>query len=341
MENIKIDLGAWGGVFAVPNCVVDEHIKLAGAAQLKVLLFILRHNSEQYNTEQIGKALSMHPADVTDSTNFWINCGLLKRVDSILVPADNAEQTNVEVAKTTPTPQTNKAQEQTTPNIEGTKERKRKPTRPPRPDGPYISERILKDEEFAFLAEEAQAIIGKPLSTGDLGILLNLHDMDGLPVDVITMLLQFCVSREKSGMKYIETVGISWAEQGVDSVSRAEEKIKEFTKKHDAWGTVSEIFGIKSVGSPTKTQLEFSNRWLNEWGFKRDAIRLAYETCVDKKGEYNLRYIDGIIKKWHKNGVHTVKEIELLQSNTSQSSPSNTRKTSYDISQIESFDEFK
>lgn len=339
MENIKIDLGAWNGVFAVPNCVVDEHIKLAGAAQLKVLLYILRHSSAQLNTEEIGKVLSMHPADVTDSINFWINCGLLQRVDSFLLPADNMPTAHTAPAEKTAEIDTvvQVPVQSTVPAVE----HKRKPTRPPRPDGPYIAERILKDEEFAFLAEEAQAIIGKPLSTGDLGILLNLHDMDGLPIDVITMLLQFCVSREKYGMKYIESVGISWAEQGVDNVSKAEEKIKEFSRKRDAWGTVSEIFGIKSVGSPTKTQLEFSNRWLNEWGFKRDAIRLAYETCVDKKGEYNLRYIDGIIKKWHKSGVHTVKEIELLQSNANQCTAAKPRKTSYDISQIESFDEFK
>lgn len=330
MENIGIDLGSWNGVFAVPNSVVDEHIKLAGAAQLKVLLFVLRHSGEAINTEQLGAELNMHPADVSDSINFWINCGLLKRQDNGVSPSDAESSAVSELADTA------------TPAVEKPKTPKRASTRPPRPSGPYISQRILQDKEFAFLAEEAQSIIGKPLSTGDLGILLNLHDMDGLPVDVITMLLQFCVSREKFGMKYIESVGISWAQQGIDNVSKAEEKIKEFAVQRDAWAKVSAIFGIKSVGSPTKTQLEFANRWLNEWGYKSDVIRLAYETCVDKKGEYNLRYIDGIIKKWHKLGVHTMKEIELVNNRHSeQAEKSVQRKTSYDITAIDSIDEFK
>lgn len=34
--NYKMNLGAWNSIFAVPCSVVDEHIKLAGAAQLKV-----------------------------------------------------------------------------------------------------------------------------------------------------------------------------------------------------------------------------------------------------------------------------------------------------------------
>lgn len=336
MESIKINLGAWNGVFAVPNCVVDEHIKLAGGAQLKVLLYILRHSGgeQPLNSSDIGSALSMHPADVTDSINFWLNCGLLKSEGATLSPCDVDEKNYAAISEQMlKEPVLSKQTAKTL--------TERKPTRPPRPDGPYIAQRILKDNEFAFLAEEAQSIIGKPLSTGDLGILLNLHDMDGLPMEVITMLLQFCVSREKFGMKYIESVGISWAKEGIDSVEKAEDKIKEFSKKCDAWGVVSEIFGIKSIGSPTKTQLEFSNCWLNEWGFKRDAIRLAYETCVDRKGEYNLRYIDGIIKKWHKSGAHTVQEIEQLQASAQRTAQSKGRKTSYDIAQIESFDEFK
>lgn len=334
MDSIKIDLGQWNGVFAVPNSVVDEHIKLSSGVQLKVLLYILRRSGEEISTEKIGEALSMHPADVADSVNFWVSCGLLAKAEGTLTPRAAEAKTDNSTAASVQSRQPQQIQQPPA-------EPQRRPTRPPRPTGPYIAERVMKDKEFAYLAEEAQTIIGKPLSTGDLGILLNLHDMDGLPVDVITMLMQFCVSREKFGMKYIESVGISWAQQGVDNVAKAEEKIREYSQQRSAWGTVSEIFGIKTVGSPTKNQLEISNRWLNEWGFKRDAIRLAYETCVDKKGEYNLRYIDGIIKKWHKSGVHTVKEINQLQNTEVNNKTGNTRKTSYDLAQIESLDEFK
>lgn len=334
MDSIKIDLGQWNGVFVVPNSVVDEHIKLSSGVQLKVLLYILRRSGEEISTEKIGEALSMHPADVADSVNFWVSCGLLAKAEGTLTPRAAEAKTDNSTAASVQSRQPQQIQQPPA-------EPQRRPTRPPRPTGPYIAERVMKDKEFAYLAEEAQTIIGKPLSTGDLGILLNLHDMDGLPVDVITMLMQFCVSREKFGMKYIESVGISWAQQGVDNVAKAEEKIREYSQQRSAWGTVSEIFGIKTVGSPTKNQLEISNRWLNEWGFKRDAIRLAYETCVDKKGEYNLRYIDGIIKKWHKSGVHTVKEINQLQNTEVNNKTGNTRKTSYDLAQIESLDEFK
>ena len=39
----SINLGSWQSIFAVPSDVVDKHLKLAGGAQLKVLLWVLRH----------------------------------------------------------------------------------------------------------------------------------------------------------------------------------------------------------------------------------------------------------------------------------------------------------
>ena len=58
-------------MFACPSSIVDNHIKLAGAAQLKVLLFILRHAGENFTIDDIASFLSMNPADVKDSLLYW------------------------------------------------------------------------------------------------------------------------------------------------------------------------------------------------------------------------------------------------------------------------------
>ena len=319
-------MGGWNGIFAVPVEVVDKHINLAKEKHLKALLYILRHCGEAISLEALGDALKLSASDAEECIDFWVERGLLKRSGDSLEP----ETAQDSIASENNSAKKSEVVSQAAPL--------RKPTRTARPDGPYITKRIMQDADFAFLADTAQSIIGKPLSTGDLGILLNLHDMDGLPIEVITMLLQFCVSREKFGMKYIESVGMSWAHEGIDSMEKAEEKIKEFERQCDAWGMVSNIFGLKSSGSPTKNQREAANRWLNEWGYEREALRLAYEICVDTKGEYSLRYIDGIIKKWHKKGARTIDEIERLDT---KGRPKQERKASYDIKLIESIDEFK
>ena len=43
----KLELGAWSAVFAVPNALVDRYIKEADGDQLKVMLWLLRHNGRR------------------------------------------------------------------------------------------------------------------------------------------------------------------------------------------------------------------------------------------------------------------------------------------------------
>ena len=45
-----------GEIFAVPAAVVDNHIKLAGSAQLKVLLWLLRGGNGDFDAESCSKA---------------------------------------------------------------------------------------------------------------------------------------------------------------------------------------------------------------------------------------------------------------------------------------------
>ena len=62
----SINPEVWKSVFAVPGVIVDENIKLSGAAQLKVLLWVLRHWGENFSTDDISKALGMQSADVKE-----------------------------------------------------------------------------------------------------------------------------------------------------------------------------------------------------------------------------------------------------------------------------------
>lgn len=333
---ININLGAWNGVFAVPNDVVDKYIRLATEKQLKVLLWLLRNAGSQYTAEEMAQALSVHPVDIGDYIQFWINAGLLCEMPQGLVPAQ-AEKENM---ADTETPgreiKPALAQQEKTP---AETKKPRALSRPQKPDSAYVAKRLSECGELSFLMEEAQVILGKPLSGGDSATLLMLHEDDGLPVDVILMILQYAVGEGKTAMRYIERIGADWASEEIDSVERAEEKLRAITGSKDAWRKVSRIFGLNSTGSPTKTQLECAARWLNDWKYQEDMLRLAYETCVDTKGEYNLKYIDGIIKRWHSAGIMAPQDVENAKK-PKKKEPAQKRGTSYDIEELESLSMF-
>ena len=70
---IELNIGKWGSIFPVPNSVVDEDIKLATENQLKVLLYVLRHNGDTLTEEILSDKLGINSDDVTDALNFWVS----------------------------------------------------------------------------------------------------------------------------------------------------------------------------------------------------------------------------------------------------------------------------
>jgi len=45
-------------------------------------------------------------------------------------------------------------------------------------------------------------------------------------------------------------------------------------------------------------------------GFEQEAVLLAYDRTVAKKGELAWPYMNRILENWHGKGLHTIPEIE-------------------------------
>lgn len=329
-----INLGGWGAVFAMPASVVDNGLKLASEIQLKVILYILRHGGEKITDEIISEALSVHTDDVRDAIEYWIDKGLFLSVENELrIAENNQSQVSQSVTEQSALASDVKVQET---------EKKDKPrpvSRSQKPEPAYVRARINGDSNIKFLMDEASSILDKLLSQHDMATILMLHDTDGLPVDVILMLLAHCKEIGRGNMKYIERTGISWANEGVFTHALAEEKIKSYSEFTSAWGTVATVFGIRLTGSPTEKQLEFAGRWINEWLMSESMLRLAYERCVDVKGEVKLSYINGILKRWFENSLKTVDDVikfDAQKSAKKKISKTSGDSASYDIDAYES-----
>ncbi|MCI9272747.1 MAG: DnaD domain protein [Clostridiales bacterium] len=326
--SFTINLGHWNSVFAVPSSVVDQHIKLAGSAQLKVLLWVLRHAGEPFQTEDIASALSMHPADVTDAMQYWVETGLILSKEKTLLPGEYTEPS------APPLSIDPKAESFSNGNIAEPPKRLRPLSRSQKPDNTHVAKRIGEEPDLASMVQEAQMILGKTISNGDCATLLMLHDNDGLPVDVILMLLQYAVSIGKPSMKYIEKVGISWAEEEIDSHEKAEQKLRMLSEKQNAWRLVETTIGIDHR-SPSSKEAEAADRWVNQWNFSGAMIRLAYERCVDAKGKYIVGYTDSILKRWHQEGVQTIEQAHAEKRTAKQDRPEERYSPSYNIDEYE------
>lgn len=319
---VKINLGDWNGIFAVPDSVVDKHIKIAGGAQLKVLLFLLRHSSRDLSVDEISDATNVSKEDVKDCIGFWVACGLLKNYDNTLVPND-----------------ANGVQQVFTPSSENDddKQKPRPITRVQRPDPVFVANRIAEDPEIAFLMQEAEIILGRPLSSGDSGTLIMLHDSDGLPSSVILMIMQYASTLGK-GMKYVEALGASWAAEGISTLEQAENKLKMLDESKQAWKLIQSTFGL-DAHSPTEKEKLNATRWVNEMGFSKDVLRMAYEICIDAKGKYLPNYVNRVLESWHLKGIKTPEQVKADIENDKKNKASGTKgmggQPSYDLSEFE------
>ncbi|UZT83207.1 DnaD domain protein [Caproicibacterium sp. BJN0003] len=309
----KIDLGPWGGIFAVPNAVVDRYLKLAGSVQIKALLWVLRHCQEgSLDEHALADFLGISSADANDALRYWQEVGLLQNTQN------NQEKKGTERSaapiKAPVTPSEISAQRiKPTPML----------SRPQRPDPEFVAKRIEESQEIACLMQEAQQILGRLISHGDSAVLLMLHDDYGLPTDVLLMLIQYAVSIGKGNFRYIEKVAINWSDEGITTHEQAEEKLHRLCEENRAWRIVEQAIGLQKR-APSARESNLASCWVMDWKFSPQMLKLAYDRNVDRTGKYTAGYMHKILEGWHQKGISTPEQLEQKDSQKYASKASET-----------------
>lgn len=326
---IRINLGKWGTVFAVPSCVVDEHIKIASPLQLKILLYLLRNSENIYSVEQLSEFFSSHSEDISDAIAFWVERGVLCNNKNEYAPVEGKVENNVKPDETETS-----SDAKVEPEFKPERKVNRTVTRVTKPNLIDSAKRVAADENLKHLLAEVESALSKPLSSGDMSIIVMLYDTCGLPPEVIVMLVHYCISINKGNMRTIQRIGVEWSDNGIDSLEKAENRIQQVKQSNDNWNMVKGVFGMKNAGSPTKKQLEYADKWVGEWHFSAEMLRTAYELCVDNTGDISMQYINKILKKWQSAGIFKVEDIVKLDSKKTTSTKASS-KASYDIDELE------
>lgn len=333
--SIQINLGAWRSVFAVPSQIVDEGLKFADGVKLKVLLYVLRNADRELELKDISKATGVNVTDIPEALDYWVSREVLQKNAAVYAPKANDNETQQERPAVKEVKET-KTVDAISKDVEQQRQRF-VVTKPQKPDYVFTAQRLAVDEGLKILVSEAQTMLGKTLSNSDVATLLMLKDTCGLRLDVILMLIQYCVGIDKGNMRTVEKIGISWADEGIDSVQAADSKIAQANRASKCFSHVASVFGMQSVGSPTKKQLDYCTKWVGEWKFSAPMLREAYERCVDSKGELKFNYIDGILKKWEAMGVKNLDDLHAAEASKAKPK-AEQQNTSYDINELEKID---
>ena len=179
-----------------------------------------------------------------------------------------------------------------------------------------VAAKLEAGGEFRALSTQVEQRLGKRLTTPDLGILLGLYDYLGLPADVIYLLVCHCAERteerlgpgRRPGMRQIEKEGYAWARQGIDNQAAAVEHLKRYTARRALLPRYMRVLQLPER-RPSPSEEKYMTAW-QEMGFQPEAVAIAYDKTLLNCGEMKWPYCNGILKKWHEAGLHTVDEIE-------------------------------
>ncbi len=308
-----INPAVFGSMFAVPSQVVDNNLKLASASQLKTLLWVFRHASEPIDPAVISKEINYAESDVCDALTVLCEWGVL-----------NSDSTPV---KKMPLPEA--------PVLTATEKKKELPELAPvKPTYEQVAARCTESPEIAHMFSDIEQLLGKTLGYDSQCILLMMHDQYGLPVEVIYMLISYCVSIGKANLAYIAKVGKTWGEKEIDTIEKADEQIKTLNLCLGVWKQFATLAGIPNP-KPTSSQAAYLNTWTVELKFSVDMIYLAYEEMLDHSGKINFAYMNKVLMNWHEKGLKTPEDVEKdKQAFREKNQKKKDTDTSYDMAEF-------
>jgi len=270
------------GMFAVPNAVADEHLKLAKELDLKVLLWLLRRGGKAEGFEALAGWLGKPEGDIVDALQFWIDRKVITTQDA----TEPAEPVII-----------NKAPEKNLPPAASV-------LISARPSAEQLLTRIDENPNLRSLFRTADSVLGRTIGYEGQCVLLGLHDNHGLPVEVIFMLLQYCADIEKTNNGYIEAVGRDWGRREIDTIDKAADQIAALKENLAAWKQLRQMAGLHAP-RPTSAQCEFLRRWQREFKFDIEMIFLAYEEMANHTGKLSFSYMNKVLEGWHAAGITT------------------------------------
>ncbi|MBR6376593.1 MAG: DnaD domain protein [Oscillospiraceae bacterium] len=171
--------------------------------------------------------------------------------------------------------------------------------------------------DFKRFVGEVQRCMGRALSNEELKILLSMREYLGLSVEVLNVLIHYCVDRSRSrgagrmpSMRIIEKEAYRWADLEIDTLEKAAAHIQSEAVRYSRLGELCRMLGITG-----RRLTPAEERYLQAWvdmGFSNDAVSLAYEKTCENTGGLTWKYMNSILERWNQQRLYTADQVRAL-----------------------------
>lgn len=296
---------------SVSNVFLDYYMKDAHGEFVKVYLYLLRcmNSSSAAAVQDIADNLNLTEKDVVRALKYWASVNVL----SIDFDKESGEPSSITFLPLE-VPHSSESAAVTSSRMysdmkEAASSVNNSTAIPDKPSYSTAAIRQMKErEDLRQLLYIIETYLGKTLTGTDINTVLYIHDTLGFSSDLIEYLVEYCVSNQHSSLHYMESVAIRWKEQGITTVADAKNSSAIHNKKVSS---VARAFGINNRNI-TPVEMDFINRWYDEYGFDRELIVEACKRTILSMAKPNFSYADGILRKWKSAGIHTMSDLKIL-----------------------------
>lgn len=335
MSTLSLCGDYYSAVTVVSNLFVDYYMLDANDAQIKIYMYLLRciGSSRPVSVGSMADFFNYTEKDILRALKYWDKKHLVE-----LSFDDSKQLTGIRLCTPISTEKEDKpvkfAACQDTSSEKEISKVIELPTKPS-----YSATQLAqfkKMPEVSNLLFATEQYLGRTLSVNDMSSILFMNDSLGLSPDVIEYLIEFCVNNKKKNMHYIEKIAMTWAENGISTVSEAKAFSSDLSSDVKA---IFAAFGLKDH-TPISPELKYINKWFDTYAFGLDIIVEACERTIMSIHEPSFEYADKILASWKNSNVENLNDISILdeQFKSSKAVPEKAAsKTKKSTSKVNSF----
>ncbi len=285
----------------VPNYFIDAYMVHANGEYVKVYLYLLRCMNDpamSFSVSDAADKFDHTEKDIIRALRYWEKMHLLRLefdaskeltgicfLDVAAITAPQAPLVSVNTVKSAA------------------------PELPPHENYSAAELQRMKNEadtrELLFVAEH---YLGHTLNATEMNAILYWKESLHFSSDLIDYLIESCVSRNHKSIHYMEKIALSWAKAGISTVSDAKAEANRHNKLHSA---IRQAFGIHGRDF-VPYEKEYINTWQKTYGFDETIIAEACTRTIRTIHQPSFEYADSILKKWKKNQVSGMQDIQAL-----------------------------
>lgn len=178
---------------------------------------------------------------------------------------------------------------------------------------PRIKEELKNEVFFDNPVKEMfngiEKLVGRPLSSKELSVYMSFIEDFNFSPELINILIEYCSSKKKTDIRYIEKVAMTWNDAGIKTLNDAQNHITKFEDKWTKYRAIINYMGFKDneISKPQEDMLE---KWLFKFNMTSEVIQEACKISVMRINECNFKYIDTILCDWQDKGIRVLEDVK-------------------------------